>query len=797
MKRFSILYKNWKPKKQKHREAICTLGNGYLATRGAAEELSNNGFNYPGTYLAGGFNRAKTEVSGRIIENEDFVNFPNWLVLSFRAVDGDWLDLEKFKVLDYQQELQMDKGLLERTFKVKDAKGRRTSIRSRRMVSMRDKHLACLEWEFTPENWSGKVEFRSGLDGDVINDNVDRYSDLESHHLNQLGTRQINENTILLAVQTKQSKITMAQAARTSIFYQDEAITSAHETHEKEGYISQNLSFEVKAGENYYVEKTVAIYTSRDVAISEPELEACKSVKRAGRFNELLCNHIHAWESLWHRADIQFLNDDGNQRLLRLHIFHVLQTVSPNVIGVDVGVPARGLHGEAYRGHIFWDELFIFPFLNLRFPEITRSLLMYRFYRLDEAKAAAKEQEKRGAMFPWQSGSNGRSESQVLHLNPKSGNWIEDYTYLQRHVNSAIAYNIWNYFLTTGDKNFMSFFGAEMFLNIASFWASKVTYDEKDDRYKILHVVGPDEYHTSYPDSEEPGLNNNAYTNVLAAWVMQKGLEILDIIDKRRRQELLNELKIDDKEIELWEEISKKMYVPFIEEGIINQFDGYEKLEEFPWQEYQEKYEDIHRLDRILENENKDPNRYKASKQADVLMLFYLFSQSEIFSIFKKLGYEMTEDNILKNIEYYKKRTSHGSTLSRVVFSWILLKYDKLKSWQNFEKVLISDFKDIQGGTTAEGIHLGAMAGSLDLVQRGFLGLEVGEEALWINPLKLGYLRQVSLKVKYRSHWVLVSLEEEELKVSFEEGHGDRLKIGIIDKIHEFKKGVVKRFSLQ
>tara|TARA_R110002020_G_scaffold254617_1_gene468336 strand:- start:16446 stop:18842 length:2397 start_codon:yes stop_codon:yes gene_type:complete len=797
MERFSILYEDWKPEEQKHREAICTLGNGYIATRGAAEESNNNEFNYPGTYLAGGFNRAKTEIAGKTIENEDFVNFPNWLGLTFRAVDGEWLDLEKYKVLEYRQELQMDKGLLERNFRVEDAQGRRTSIRSRRIVSMHRKHLVGLEWEFSPENWSGKIEFRSGLDGDVINDNVDRYSDLESQHLDQHDTRQIDENIILLSVQTKQSKIKMAQAARTTLFHQDQTMQPAIETHQKGGYIGQILTIEVQSEETYCVEKTVAIFTSRDVAISEPELEASNNVKRAGRFENLLNKHIDAWDSLWHRADIQFLEDDTNQRLLRLHIFHILQTVSPNVIGMDVGVPARGIHGEAYRGHIFWDELFIFPFLNLRFPEITRSLLMYRYYRMDEAKAAAKEEGKKGTMFPWQSGSNGRSESQVVHLNPDSGHWLADNTHLQRHVNSAIAFNIWNYFLTTNDRNFMSFFGAEMFLNIASFWASMVSYNEKEDRYKILHVVGPDEYHTSYPDSDEPGLNNNAYTNVLAAWVMQKGLEILDIIDKRRRQELLNELDIDDKQIELWKEISNKMYVPFIEDGIINQFDGYEKLEEFPWEEYQEKYEDIHRLDRILENEDKDPNRYKASKQADVLMLFYLFSRDEIYGIFKRLGYEMTKDNILKNIEYYKKRTSHGSTLSRVVFSWIMLKYDKLQSWKNFEKVLVSDFEDIQGGTTAEGIHLGAMAGSLNLVQRGFLGLEVGEDALWVNPHKLEYLKHVSLKVKYRSHWVVVSIEDERLKVSFEEGQGDRLKIGVFDKIYEFEKGVVKEFTLE
>jgi trehalose/maltose hydrolase-like predicted phosphorylase len=619
---------------------------------------------------------------------------------------------------------------------------------------------------------------------------------LESHHLNPLDAKEIDDNAILLVVQTKQSKITMAQAARTTLYHKEAPLETITETNQKEGYIEQILRFEAKEGKKYTLEKIVAIYTSLARAISEPSLEACKDIKRAGRFGEILLRHEHAYERLWHRADIGIINGDKVQQLLRLHIFHILQTVSLNTIGLDVGVPSRGLHGEAYRGHIFWDELYIFPFLNLRFPEITRSLLMYRYYRLDEARHAAKEEGYKGAMFPWQSGSNGREESQVLHLNPKSGRWIPDNTYLQRHVNAAIAYNIWNYYLATDDQHFLSYFGAEIFLSIASFWASKATYNDERDRYEIHGVVGPDEYHTSYPGSEEQGLKNNAYTNVMAAWVLQKAIEILDLIEKSRRRELLKELGIDDEEHSLWSEISKKMYVPFIEDGIINQFEGYEELEEFPWEEYRKKYDDIHRLDRVLENEGDTPNKYKASKQADVLMLFYLFAKDELHAIFEKLGYEFNEDMIGKNIEYYRERTSHGSTLSRFVFSWILTKYDKQKSWQNFETLLISDFEDIQGGTTPEGIHMGAMAGSLDLIQRGYSGIEVGEEALWINPDLPENIEKFTTRIKYRRHWISIYIDHQKLKISFEEGWSNKVNIGVIDKIYAFKQGEVREFPL-
>src|SRR5690606_37205439 len=149
-----------------------------------------------------------------------------------------------------------------------------------------------------------------------------------------------------------------------------------------------------------------------------------------------------------------------------------LQTASKHTVGRDVGIPARGWHGEAYRGHIFWDELFTFPYFNFRQPTLARSLLLYRYRRLDQARHAATKAGYQGAMFPWQSGSNGREESQVIHLNPKSGRWIEDKTYRQRHVNAAIAYNVWQYYEVSGDTEFLSEHGAEMLLEIARFWAS-------------------------------------------------------------------------------------------------------------------------------------------------------------------------------------------------------------------------------------------------------------------------------------------------------------------------------------
>ncbi|WP_462318313.1 glycoside hydrolase family 65 protein, partial [Marinilabilia sp.] len=504
----------------------------------------------------------------------------------------------------------------------------------------------------------------------------------------------------------------------------------------------------------------------------------------------------HAWSELWYRCDIDLKDGNNTQLILRLHIFHILQTASKNTIGLDVGVPARGWHGEAYRGHIFWDELFVFPFLNFQLPELARSLLMYRYHRLPAAKRAARNAGFRGAMYPWQSGSNGREESQVVHLNPKSGKWDPDNTYLQRHVGIAIAYNIYQYYEATRDIEFLMAYGAEMMLEIARFWSSMSIYNSDRGRYEIHNVVGPDEFHTEYPDSEQPGLNNNAYTNVMAVWVFRTALDFVELLSDTRRKELFTDLKIDNAELERWDEISRNMFVPFMEDGIISQFEGYEDLKDLDFEKYREKYGDIQRLDRILKAEGDSPNRYKVSKQADVLMLFFLLSSDEIEALFRRMGYEFDRSIIPETVNYYIQRSSHGSTLSRLVYSWVFSRSDREESYQVFKESLKSDFEDIQGGTTAEGIHLGAMAGTVDMVQRCYTGLEIRGGILWLNPRLPKEIKGFNMRIRYRGHWIWLHFTQHRVEVSFESGRSPQIQIGFIDKVYELGEGDCKEFML-
>ncbi|MFW5966662.1 MAG: glycoside hydrolase family 65 protein, partial [Persicimonas sp.] len=428
---WKLVYEEYDPDKRGLREAICALGNGYFCTRGAFAEEEADQTHYPGTYIAGGYDRQTTRIAGRDVENEDLVNFPNWLSLTFRIDGGPWFDLDEVEVLDYRLELDIARGVLRRRVRFRDASDRTTRLRERRFVHIDREHLAGLRVDVAAEDWSGRLEVRSAVDGRVENDGVERYSDLESRHHEPIVMEEVDDETLLLKVRTLQSRLEVALAQRTRAYHRSQHLRPERTViEEPTGLIGHHFEVDLHESSDVTIEKTVALFTSRDPAISEAGLAAKNRLAHLDkRFDALESEHALAWELLWRRFDIAMDVESAAEPfhpalILRLHVFHLLQTSSPNTQDLDVGVPARGWHGEAYRGHIFWDELFIFPLLNLRMPEITRSLLKYRYRRLDAARREARQAGFEGAMFPWQSGSSGREESQVVHLNPESGRWL-------------------------------------------------------------------------------------------------------------------------------------------------------------------------------------------------------------------------------------------------------------------------------------------------------------------------------------------------------------------------------------
>ena len=340
-----------------------------------------------------------------------------------------------------------------------------------------------------------------------------------------------------------------------------------------------------------------------------------------------------------------------------------------------------------------------------------------------------------------------------------------------------------------------------MMLEIARFWASIAHFNPERDRYEIHGVMGPDEFHEKYPGSEEEGLRNNAYTNVMVAWICETALKLLGLLPARRRKTLRARIGLAD-EVERWKEMGRKMLVPFHEDpdlgpGIISQFEGYETLAELDWDAYRNKYGNIQRLDRILRAEGDDPNRYKLAKQADTVLLFFLFPEEELARIFERLGYEFAPDTVRKNVAYYDSRTSHGSTLSLIAHAHVLANLDPKSSWERYTVALGSDVGDIQGGTTREGIHLGVMAGTLDLIQRAYLGTSVSDGVLRFDPKPVGKLDGLSFPMRFRGTWLQITVEGGKLTViAREDDAGRPIKVGVGDEVRELTAGGRYTFAI-
>ncbi|HUF94321.1 MAG TPA: glycosyl hydrolase family 65 protein, partial [Candidatus Limnocylindria bacterium] len=309
--------------------------------------------------------------------------------------------------------------------------------------------------------------------------------------------------------------------------------------------------------------------------------------------------------------------------------------------------------------------------------------------------------------------------------------------------------------------------------------------------------MGPDEYHDRYPGADRPGLDNNAYTNVMAVWVLAHARAVLDILPDNARSRLRERLAITDQDLAEWDTISRRMRLVFHADGVLSQFEGYEALKEFDWQAYRQRYGHLYRLDFILEAEGDSPVHYKLSKQPDVLMLFFLFSAEALQALFERLGYPFDDQTIPRNISYYYPRSAHDSSLSRVADTWVLARADRPGSWDVFMEALVTDVADIQGGTTAEGIHLGAMAGTVDVLQRCYTGIELRGDVLWLSPRLPKPLRRMRLFVHYRGQSLDIEVTADAIRIDTMACCAPSIRVAVNGQTHDIAAAESRRFLLK
>ncbi len=785
---WNLSYSGFDPGEEKLRETLCTVGNGYLGTRGCFQGESASYNFYPGTYIAGVFNKAVTNLHGRDIHNNDFVNCPNWLPIEFRVGKGEFVSPLQMEMLHYSQTLNMRTAVMEWSIICKDNLGRITRVHSKHLTSMADAHICAIQYDITPCNYSEFMTVRVGLDGNIINDGVARYRQLTSKHLSGIAAgpaispNKGAERGVYLHMETNVSKYQIVMCSKCGLLENGHTMPAEKIIFQDSWKIGEEMTFMALENKTYSVDKLVSVFTSLDCGVSDPKAEAQHALDRVKSYHGVYTPHTRAWEKIWNQIDIRVSGDRFAQKALRLHCYHLIVTASIHNVHIDAGMPARGLHGEAYRGHIFWDELYIMPFFELHYSEVARALLMYRYRRLNAARRYARDNGYQGAMFPWQTADDGGEETQEVHYNPESDSWGPDLSRNQRHVSIAVFYNVWRHVQYTRDHKFLREYGAEIMLEIARFWASIAIYDETTDKYHISGVMGPDEFHEKLPGSDAPGLTDNAYTNIMVVWLLERTLELMRSLPKNVRQSLFDKLGCNEQETEKWRDMTRKINVIIAPDGIISQFAGYFELKELDWEHYRKRYYSINRMDRILKAEGDSPDNYKVAKQADVLMMFYVLSPAEVLRILRQLGHDVRDasDLLQRNYEYYEQRTSHGSTLSKVVHAVIASYLPGNSVWTWFMEALQSDVHDTQGGTTIEGVHTGVMAGTLDVVYRYFAGIGLNGIEPVIEPQLPEHWNELTLSFQYRNIKYDVVLTHDGVRVKSNGKNGKPVSIHVL-----------------
>ncbi|MEO8607931.1 MAG: glycosyl hydrolase family 65 protein [Chloroflexota bacterium] len=701
------------PESLNHYETLFTIGNGYLATRGTFEEGFDGDIST--TMVHGIFDHA----SGTLVP--ELVNAPNWLPIqikidgtSFRLVNQNDMSLtpKNGAVIGYRRMLHLDKGLLRREVLFRAESGSIVRLVFERFASLYDVNVMVQRLQITAVDGDPTIEVESSIDTNVSNVGVKHWTDIVAAS---------EDNILTVQAKTGQSGYGLAMAS---------ALVS--ELNQAEVKIVSNKAkstFQLKREATIAINKITAVYTSRD---GDKPLEA--AVTKIGEvskisYEKLFDAHVAEWQKYWETSDIQIEGDEAAQQAIRFTQYHIL-IASPREDD-DVSIGAKTLSGTGYKGHIFWDtELFILPPLILGQPHIARNLLMYRYHRLAGARNKAKANGYEGAMFPWESTDTGEETTPQWSDPQPDGSRIRIWTGdSEHHISTDIAYGILEFWRWSGDDEFMGLYGAEMVLDTAVFWGSRV--EAKNDRYEISQQIGPDEYHEN--------IDNSVFTNRMVAWHLQQALGLLDWLKHNApadAERLTKSLDLSESRLNHWRDIITEMFIPFDEERQIHiQFPGFFDLEYIPVPDYEPRTMSVQAI-----LGHKRSIQTQVIKQADVVMMIAL------------LGEQLASHDVLLNDwNTYYPRTDHGSSLSPAIHAWVAarLGLDEV-AYEMFQHAAEIDLNDNKGNVR-DGIHGAASGGLWQALVFGFCGLHVtpaGEAA--VAPRLPKHWKSVSFNVYFR-----------------------------------------------
>lgn len=719
-----ISVNGWDRGDQGVRESQFTLGNGFIGSRGILEEIPYDA--HPGTYIAGIYDRMGSKVS-------DLVNLPN--PINFKiSIGGERLDVSIMPNVKHQRYLNMKHGILARHTIYETAHKSKIDYQSVRFFSMKDKNIAAMRIYLTPLNKPCTVTIGSDIDTSVSN--VSGISEGRKKHFKIKDIISSEEKTIsYIEGQTLRSKISISYAHTLNISLGGKKWFSKEE----------NLVLKLKKGQTAVFTKFYSVFTQDESESFDIKNKAIKTLETyiALGYDELMRRHCNSWERLWRQSDIKIKGNWEIQRNLRFNIYHLL------IAGIDndgrSSIGAKTLSGEGYRGHIFWDlEIFILPFFMFVNPSIAKSMLLYRAKRLEKAKEIARSNGYSGAMFPWESALTGEEQTPSW-ARDLDGSIIKIHTHeMECHITADIAYSVYRYYVATEDNDFMLKYGYELLLETARFWSSRTSHNKRKKRFQIRGVIGPDEFHED--------VDNNAYTNMLAQWNVFIAYGMFMRMKKEYPENhaiLIKKLNLTTREVKIWKDIISKMSINIRKDGVIEQFDGFFKRKKVKITEFDEDLMPLIPRDIKL----KDIGKYQIIKQADVLLLLYLFPDR----------YDLKTKK--RNYNFYDPITVHKSSLSPAIHSIMASETGQsAKSYSYFLMSLNTDILNLHRNTRL-GIHAANLGGTWQTVIHGFAGMRIIKETLSFDPRMPKDIKGMSFFVQWKGFVLHVTIDKDVLKI--------------------------------
>ncbi|GEK89583.1 maltose phosphorylase [Alkalibacterium putridalgicola] len=714
-------------KDKRVQESLTAIGNGYMGLRGNFEE-GYSGESHIGTYLAGVWYPDKTRVGWWKMGYPEYfgkvINATNFIPVTIQ-VDGHKVDLAVDDVKEYRLELDMKEGVLNRSF-VWSKDDTEIAFTFARFVSVATKELAVIHIEANVLKGSPVIEMTPHLDGDVENE--------DSNYDEQFWIERDRGLTPYpyLTTKTVENNFGTDRFTVTTMMNSDVSGLAKADSSESDMLVAENYKGTVSEGETVSLTKLVSVITSRDVEETDQvkAAEAILAEANASTYADLKDAHVSEWENRWNNADVVIEGDEASQQGVRFNIFQLFSTYYGEDPRLNVG--PKGFTGEKYGGATYWDtESCILPmYLSITDEEVSKQLLVYRHNQLEEAHVNASKQGLEGALYPM-----------VTFTGIECHNEWE-ITFEEIHRNGAIAHAIFNYSTYFGDESYLLDKGIEVLTGISRFWADRVHYSKRNEKYMIHGVTGPNEY--------ENNINNNWYTNTMAAWTLRYTLESLEKVSDEKKASL----NIGSEELDKWKDIVENMYFPKDDElDVFVQHDTFLDKDLRPVDSLKPEERPINQnwsWDKIL--------RSPFIKQADVLQGLYF------------LNHEYSQGEKERNFDFYEPMTVHESSLSPLVHSILASELGKKeKAFEMYERTARLDL-DNYNNDTEDGLHITSMSGGWLSIVHGFAGMRTLTGELSFEPYCPEKWDGYEFKLKYRGRLIKVIVDKENVEFALQEG---------------------------